>query len=179
MTKINVPVPHYTTVSMEIDVSDYLSEIEVEVDEELIGATLDEGGVDLRAILRHFDIETLLAHLVEHFAELDRDELAEVEIPDSLLLRLFESRNELLKLALTRGMTSVSLAEKVSDLHSEIMKSPPIQKVTQTRQLVRHLLLDDAARLAVTDAIGAHYAGAHLYPLLPDDNERAKTGESS
>jgi len=150
MPNVTISVPPHTSMSMEIDVSDYLDEIEIEIDENLIGEAIGSGDLDTNMLLSHFDTGDLLAFL--------RTE--NVKIPDDLLIELIRERHDLLQIALVGA--EIELQEKAAELYRAIMAAPTDEMRSVVNLLVRHLLMSNSTRLAITDAFGAHYAKAPL-----------------
>jgi hypothetical protein len=162
MPTIEVPVPAYTT--FEVDLSDHLSEIDVDIDEDVIRQAIDSGQLDSEEILSAIEDSVVVSYIDD----------GNVEIPDATLLKLIEGRDDLVKLSLS-GVEDLTVAEQAQQLYDRLFTAGGTNEATRTiRLLVRHLCRDAPFRGAVTDALGEHYVKAPLESLVPVQIEDAE-----
>jgi hypothetical protein len=173
MPTIEVPLPSYTTI--EVDLSDHLSEIEVDIDEDVIRQAIDSGDVDIEEVLSAIDDSDIVAHL----------EAGNVILPDATLVDLLRGRNDLVKLALSGDLT---VAEQAQQLVDRVVDQSAVELFAggQARELhrvlrclVRSLLCVDSYRGAITDALGEHYAKVPLESLVPEVVEAPSVTEAA
>lgn len=163
-----VSVPSYTTINLtDIDISDYLDTIEVDIDVHVIGDAISQGGVDETEVLELLDHENIVAFC----GNIDPG-----DFPDDFVVKLVEERNDLVKLAL--GGKEETIREAAQSLLSRLMNEAWFDAQAITKDLVRHLLANNHLRLGVADAIGEHYVGAALSPIVPEAPEEPEEAEA-
>jgi hypothetical protein len=163
MPTIEVAIPSYTTI--EIDVADHLSEIEVEIEEYVVVQAIQEGAFDSDEILAAVGDEAIVSYIDD----------GSVEIPDATLLKLIEGRNDLVKLGLSGDLTIEEQAQQLFDRLTEPDDATVRVASGVVKRLVRYLIQQTHGfRGAVTDALGEHYAKAPLEALVPVQIEEAE-----
>lgn len=169
MAEVNVRP--YTTIDLNVDISDYIDTIEVDIDIHVIGDAISQGDVDETEVLELLDHENVVA-----FCE----NIDGSDFPDEFVINLVKERNDLVKLALGGRETIQEAAKSLLDRFYRLTigvdqwQEGDAGRTYVARALVRHLLANDELRLAVHEAVGEHYAGTAL-PSLGPDEEAAET----
>jgi hypothetical protein len=164
-----VSVPSYTTIDLtDIDISDYIDTIEVDIDIHVIGDVISQGDVEQNEVLELIDHDAIVS-----FCE---DNIDPDDFPDDFVVKLVEERNDLVKLAL--GGKEETIREAAQSLLSRLMNEAWFDAQAITKDLVRHLLANRHLRLGVADAIGEHYVGAALSPIVPEAPEEPEEAEA-
>ena len=173
MPTITVEIPAYTSIEIcNIDLSDHLSELEVDVTADTLIQLVHDGEIEAEDILIEIDDSCIVEHI----------DAGNVEIPDQTLLKLIEGRDDLVKLGLSGDLTIEEQTQQLFDrLLPDGPEGPkdPASSKRAVRLLVRHLCQDSTFRGAITDALGEHYAKAPLESLVPEVVEAPSVAEAA